>query len=366
MGRRVTPLLRQASVSSNPRIGPFALNCLQLIEKDSPNPLPAAAGRLLALRAPEGAVATLLAYLPYADTDQASEQLRDLLSSLAAHDAKAVPVLVKTLDDKIGVRRGAAAVALVHRGAGDNLTAVKKRFKDADLNVRLRTALAVLTTARDKDAVPVLIGLLADLPQDRVWQAETALAAVAGDKAPSVSLVGDADARKKASAAWADWWTANGAAIDLAKIDFSEDHELGYLLVVELNFPGKPAGRILEQDAAGKMRWQIEGVMWPAGRAGDQQQPRRRHRQQRPARRRARDSRPQHGRLAGQRQPGLSRAAPAQRQYVRRRPQQPHGVRPRRQVVGQSAAAERVAARRPDVPRRHDRNGEQSGRLHPS
>ncbi len=263
MGRRVAPLLRQASASPNPRIGPFAQSCLHSIEQDLPNPLPAAAGRLLALRAPAGAVSTLLAYLPYADSDAAAEQVRDLLNNLAAHDARAVPVLVKGLDDKIGVRRSAAAVALVGRGAGDDLPAVKKLFNDADLDVRLRTALAVLTTAKDKDAVPVLIGLLAKLSPDQVWQAEEMLTFIAGDKAPAVSVVGDEAARKKAADVWAAWWTANNASIDLAKIDFKEDRDLGYLLVVEMNFPPKPAGRILEQDAAGKVRWQIDNVPWP-------------------------------------------------------------------------------------------------------
>ncbi len=262
MGRRVAPLLRQAAAGANPRLGQVAQNVLQMIEKDSPNPLPAAAGRMLALRAPDGAVATLLAYLPYTDSEQADDQLRGLLNSLAAHDAKAVPVLVKTLDDKIGARRSAAAVALARRGAGDNLAAVKKLFKDPDADVRFRTAAAVLSYAKDKDAVPVLIGLLTDLPQDRVWQAESVLVTVAGDKAPSSSLA-DADGRKKAVADWTAWWTANAAAVDLAKIDFGEDHELGYLLVVETNFPGKVGGRVLEQDSGGKVRWAIENVQWP-------------------------------------------------------------------------------------------------------
>ena len=263
MGLRVAPLLRQASTSPNPRIGPFAQKCLQLIEKDAPNPLPAAAGRLLALRAPDGAVPTLLAYLPYADSDSAAEELRDLLARLAVHDPQAGPALVKALGDRIGIRRSAAAVALVRRGAGDDLPAVKKLFKDSDPDVRLRTALAVLTAARDKDAVPVLIGLLGDLPADQVWQAEDMLTFLAGDKAPTVSAVGDADARKKAGAAWAEWWAANNAGIDLAKIDLNEKRELGYLLAVEMNFPGKPTGRIIEQDAAGKVRWQIENINWP-------------------------------------------------------------------------------------------------------
>jgi len=265
MGRPVTGLLRQATTNSNPRIGPFALKCLQLIEKDSPNPLPSAAGRMLALRAPEGAVETLLGYLPYADNDASEQQLRDLLSSLAVHDAKAVPALVKALDDKIGVRRSAAAVALCKRGAGENLPAVKNLFKDADTDVRLRTALAVLTLARDKDAVPVLIGLLADLPADRVWEAEEMLTFLAGDKGPSVSVAGDADVRKKAAEAWTRWWADNNAAVDLAKLDFNEKRELGYLLVVENTsfVPGKLLGRVVEFDAAGKQRWEIDNLAGP-------------------------------------------------------------------------------------------------------
>ncbi len=257
MGLRVTPLLRQAGTNPNPRIGPFALKCLQLIEKDSPNPLPAAAGPECSRprERRRGRSMRLLAYLaPYADSDASAQQLRDLVSSLAVHEAKAVPVLVKALDDKIGVRRGAAAVALCKRGAGDNLPAVKKLFKDPDVDVRLRTALAVLTVARDKDAAPVLIGLLADLPPDRVWEAEEMLVYLAGDKGPAVSVVGDAAARAKARDAWATWWADNNGGVDLAKLDLNERRELGYLLVFEIYFPGKPGGRLVEQDAAGKKR----------------------------------------------------------------------------------------------------------------
>ena len=55
--------------------------------------------------------------------------MRDTLSQLAVHEADAVPVLVNALNDKIGVRRGAAAVAFRRRGAGANLAAVKKLLK---------------------------------------------------------------------------------------------------------------------------------------------------------------------------------------------------------------------------------------------
>jgi HEAT repeat protein len=263
MGPRVASLLRQAEANANARTESLTVKCLQLIEKDSPNPMPKAAGRMLALRAPAGAVAALLAYLPYADNEETTHQLRDTLSVLAVNEAGAVPVLVNALNDKIGVRRGAAAVALCRRGAGENLAAVKKLFKDADPEVRLYTALGVLTGARDKDAVPVLIDLLTSLSADRVWEAEEMLTLLAGDKAPSVSVAGDATAREKARQAWVVWWTDHSDTVDLTKLNPSEERELGYLLVVELQTPGQPSGRVMELDATGKIRWKIEKVFGP-------------------------------------------------------------------------------------------------------
>ena len=263
MGPRVAPLLRQAEGDPNTRIGSLTVKCLQLIEKGTPNPLPKAAGRMLALRAPAGAVAALLAYLPYADTEESARQLRDTLSVLAVNEADAVPALVKALNDKIGVRRGAAAAALCRRGAGANLPAVKRLFKDADPEVRLYAALGVLTGARDKDAVPVLIDLLATLPADHLWEAEDMLTLLAGDKAPSVSTTGDNDAREKARQAWTTWWINHRDSVDLAKLNPGEKRELGYLLVVENRTPGQPFGRVLELDSAGRVRWTIEKLVGP-------------------------------------------------------------------------------------------------------
>ncbi len=261
MGPRVAPLLRQAAANPNNRVEALTVKCLQLIENDAPNPLPKAAGRLLALRAPEGAVAALLAYLPFADNDESTRQLRDALSQLAVKEAGAGPALVKALGDKIGVRRGAAAAALCRRG--EDLAAVKKLFKDADPEVRLYTALGALAAARDKEAVPVLIELLAALPPDRVWEAEEILTLLAGDKAPSAPAAGDADAREKARQAWTTWWINNRNSVDLAKLNPAERRELGYRLVIENQTPGQPFGRVLEIDAAGKVRWSLDKLFGP-------------------------------------------------------------------------------------------------------
>src|SRR5262249_4304616 len=70
-----------------------------------------------------------------------------------------------------------------------------------------------------KQAVPVLIDLLAVLPQTQAWQAEDVLCRVAGERAPPVPLGAGAAGRKQSRDAWAGWWRVHGDRIKLAKLD---------------------------------------------------------------------------------------------------------------------------------------------------
>ena len=115
---------------------------------------------------------------------------------------------------------------------------------------------------REKEAVPVLVALLADLPIDLAYEAEDYLMRVAGDKAPSAPLMTDTAARAKSRAAWAAWWKDNAASADLARIE-TGDHQLGFQLVVEAYDNVRRAGRVLEVDRAGKTRWEITGLQFP-------------------------------------------------------------------------------------------------------
>ncbi len=144
-------------------------------------------------------------------------------------------------------------------GGADLRPVVYKLLQDSDLAVRQRVALALLE-ARDREAVPALIGLLADLPRERSGPVEEALRVVAGEQAPSLSPGDDADSRRKCRDAWDGWWKQNGAAIDLTKIDFS-NRRLGYTLVAEMDLRSTN-GRVVEYDAAGKERWQIAGLRY--------------------------------------------------------------------------------------------------------
>jgi hypothetical protein len=135
---------------------------------------------------------------------------------------------------------------------------VRKLLQDADPSVRLSVALALLN-AQDREAVPVLVAGLSEMPMDQAGQALETLYQLAGDKAPEASLEEAAPARKKCRDAWAAWWKANGAKVDLARVNTAET-SLGYTLLVE---DGQGHGRVREIGRDGKTRWEIDNIAFP-------------------------------------------------------------------------------------------------------
>ncbi len=256
LGSAAEPYLRKALASDDIEVVRRAEECLRLIRQGVGASLPAAAARLLARRQVAGAVPVLLAYLPFAPNTLAAEEVRKALTALAVRDGKAEPALVAALADPVAGRRAAAAEALCRAGLKETHAAVKQLLKDPDPEVRLQVALA-LANAHDRDAIPVLIDLLGQLPREQSWPADEILRRLAGDQAPNVAL-GHTEASRRASRqAWADWWQAHGSEVNLAKLS-EPPPVFGYTVVVLLD-----AGRILELDRDNKVRWEIDGLVYP-------------------------------------------------------------------------------------------------------
>ncbi len=256
LGARAVPLLRQAINQPNSRGAESVRECLEMIERDTARPLPDAAPRLLALRRPEGTVEALLKYLPFAESDTTSTQIIDLLAVIGCTDGKANPALVSGLQDKVSLRRAAAAVALCKGKADEQRPAVRKLLQDPDLTVRLKTALALVESG-DKNSMPALIALLNDMPLDQVWEVEDLLSHLAGDETPDKHVGKDAASRKASVKAWTEWWAKHEKTIDLAQLA-SGTRDRGLLLIIEMQ-----QGRVLEVSRAGQVRWQIQGLQWP-------------------------------------------------------------------------------------------------------
>jgi HEAT repeat protein len=254
-GRRILPLLREALKNNELEIVRRAQRCIERIEAEPSNRLPAAALRLLALRKPPGAAEALLAYLPFAEEDYLDD-IKSSMAVLALRDGKPDPALLRALSSSHPGVRGAAAEALAEIGGPDAKPAIAKLLADTDLTVRLRTALAL--APHDGKAVPVLIDLIANLSDEQAAQVHEFLVPLAGDKAPPAPQ-DSAESRKASSAAWAAWWKENAPPrTDLGKLARRYQQLLGYTVLCEHN-----TGKITELGRDHKPRWSFSGVQSP-------------------------------------------------------------------------------------------------------
>ena len=233
----------------------------QMIEAESQPAVQAASARLICKLKPPKAAEVMLAYLPFAD-NSAVDDFSKALAAVATKEGKTEPALVKALSDKVPIKRGIAAQALTKAKAADQLPAIRGLLKDTDAGVRLRVGLS-LARNKEKEALPVLVNVMGDLPPEQLWQAEELLLRLAGDKAPSVSLGTNEESRKACRDAWARWLEANKKNIDLAKINLDKTM-LGYTLMVVQSFNvGRGQGVIMEMDNAKKPKWQFEVPTYP-------------------------------------------------------------------------------------------------------
>jgi len=248
--------------SDNPEIASRCGKCLDTIETVPSGVLTAAVARMTGRVKPEGGLDVILAFLPLADDDTASDGLRWALARLAARGGKAEPALLKALSDPVAVRRGTAAEAIVRAGLKEHFSEVAKLRRDPDADVRLRIALILVTVAKDKSAVEDLVVMLETLPLHMGWQAEEVLHKIAGGDGPQVSLVGGPDARKNCRTAWVEWWAKRSTSVSLAKLEDGERIRGNTLTIGSENIDNG-ADRIVEYAPDGKtILWQITGLHW--------------------------------------------------------------------------------------------------------
>ncbi|MGE3808600.1 MAG: HEAT repeat domain-containing protein [Gemmataceae bacterium] len=255
LGAAGVPLLQQALDDADAEIVERTRRCLERIGK-SKAINPAEASRLLALRKPPAGAEVLLAYVPFAHDDDSSEQLQSALNALAYRQGAPDKAVIDGLSNPVAVRRAAASVALAQRAEGRKLPKIRELLNDRDPLVRRDLALAFIDY-REKDAVPVLIDLIGDLPREDRWQVEDVLHQLAEGDAPPPPADDDAKSRDRYRAAWAAWWSKEQNKIDLAKLDDGRT-QLGYtLLVLPTN------GKVVEIGRDGKQRWAVTGLQHP-------------------------------------------------------------------------------------------------------
>lgn len=267
MGAGATAGLKTAESDRDTEVRRRVADLKQRIEAKAEPAVQAAAARVIARTKPKGAAQVLLAYLPFATEPAVIDEISKTLSTVAIHGGTADPVLVQALTAKAPIQRAVAGEALARAAVKDQLPTVRKLLKDADPVVRLRVSLA-LVPLKEKEVLPVMVDLLADLPPEQLWQVEEVLVRLAGDKTPAVSLGTSPASRKIARDAWKGWLDKNAASIDLAKLQQPEAL-LGYTLLVQqtINRIGvggrRLGGEVIELDANKKPRWRFGVPTYP-------------------------------------------------------------------------------------------------------
>src|SRR5262245_4230129 len=145
LGPLAVPSLRlAASDPDNQAAANLARRCLAALRGEEAAELPVVAARVLARRRPAGAVAALLAYLPFADSGDVLEEVKNALGDVGfGEDGKPDPALTRALDDALPLRRAAAIDVLSTRLGAAPRPALRKLLADPKASVRLRAALAL-------------------------------------------------------------------------------------------------------------------------------------------------------------------------------------------------------------------------------
>lgn len=264
----IGPLRTASQGESDPEVAYRAMECLKRLEKVPHSTVAIAAVRALAKLKPDGTADVLLGFLPLADTQAVADEIGVTLAAVAYKGGKADIALVAALTDKVALRRGASAIALVEGApAGEKPSDVYPKILKAgqaepDQDTKFRILFALTTIGKDKEAVTSLIDMLADLPRGRLWQAEDYLLQLAGKDAPSAQFKRTKESLTKAQDVWKKWWDGAREKTDLAKFKYAERITGKTVLVMWDNTYGN-AGQVVELGPDMKERWKISGLMTP-------------------------------------------------------------------------------------------------------
>lgn len=258
--------LRAAFTDTDYEVAYRARECLKRMEKVSHAEVAAAAVRALAKAKHPEAAKVLLAFLPMADTPAVVAEIRSTLTTLAVRDGKPDPAVVEGLKDGTAIRRAAAAVALIEGDRAalkDIYPKVREAAKvEADPETKFLMVFPMLTVARDKEAVGLLLDVLPELPRGRLWQSEDYLVQLAGKDAPKATFGRSKESLTKARDLWKEWWDKAASATSIESFVYKPQITGRTLIVLYDQRYGTP-GAVAELGPDLKELWRIHNLSYP-------------------------------------------------------------------------------------------------------
>jgi hypothetical protein len=210
--------------------------------------------RILSKTKSQDALATLLKFLPLADSPQLVKLIEDAAQLNADSDGKPNELLVAALKSDNDALRYIAAMALTSAGTPEKPVRfeslqpqlIEMAKSDKSNTLRFELARLLLINSREKQAIGFLIETLPESTRGQSWVIEDLLQQVAKDDTPklrcrhirstqNVDTSSNKAYRTKVRDAWAAWWKDAEAKVDLAKLEL-KSNLIGELVVVEMNW----------------------------------------------------------------------------------------------------------------------------------
>jgi hypothetical protein len=261
-GNLAIPYLRAALCEKDAEVVSRARACLDQLDTERQPALAGAAARLYVRFDPQQSAGVLLAYLPNADSELAADEVSAALTQIAGTPTEPHPTLVAALADPLPRKRAVAAQTLLPLDAPGLRERWQKLLADPATEVRLPVALYRVESAHDRQAVPVLIDLLAQLSWEDAWPVEEVLCRLAGTAAPVRPLQGTEQERRMLyAAAWRGWWQREGGLVKVAEV-MTATQALGQTLYLEMSSPLN-GGRLIELGLDGQPRLTIGDLRYP-------------------------------------------------------------------------------------------------------
>lgn len=257
MGPRALSSLQIACENRDPEVARRAESCCELLLQQLNPRLVCAAIRQLASVSDERVVDVLLAFAGSTDQPLELQEIARVLSHLGIRNGMAHPHLLEAIHDSRSARRQVAGQALA--GLASAHSAVSKLLEDSDRSVRCHVALAMVRS-RHRQAIPVLIDLLADLSDEERYPVEEVLYQLADGKGPAYLADVEEDHRNRRRDGWLTWWQDHGNNIDLDRLTRPQPF-LGNTLMIHYGTANR--GSVQEVDRDGNRLWHISGLSYP-------------------------------------------------------------------------------------------------------
>jgi HEAT repeat protein len=268
-GAGVLGALEKATKDRDMEIAKRSRNCIARIESNLKPEVALAVIRTLVRKAPRDGVRVLLGYLPSATNEEEEEAIWHGLDELTVRMGKVDPACAAALKDKAWQRRAVAGYLLTRRGNSEQRDLGIELLKDAVPLVRLRTAQGLLG-ARDERAIPTLVRLLDQESVAIAWQAEELLVYIGNDNAPNKRVAtGSPNRRKQCYQAWMEWWKQTKGHLDWRSREANHNRP-GLLLLTPLRACEEGCVSLIGCDGTERFRLPIAWVIDAQMITGDQ------------------------------------------------------------------------------------------------